>query len=118
MALCRALTEAAQSRLTAITGARDDLPPVLYRAAAPPVASGRTGRTVGWDWGRPLARSFTADVRALTDLIAERTGRVPIEVVLPSPGGVPVVKVIAPGLRFDDRRELGDSGPRTGGVPS
>ncbi|MEU4828783.1 YcaO-like family protein [Actinomadura luteofluorescens] len=49
IALCCALTEAAQSRLTAITGARDDLPAVLYRTAARRNAA-TCGRVHRGDW--------------------------------------------------------------------
>ncbi|MFF5447860.1 YcaO-like family protein [Streptomyces sp. NPDC012888] len=119
IALSRALTEAAQSRLTAITGARDDLPPLLYGAAAHPAAGGRedlgTG-LLGW-WNAPAWGDFDADVRTLAETVAARTGYEPVRVVLPSPTGVPVVKVIAPGLAFDDRTNVSASagGPRTGG---
>ena len=114
IALCRALTEAAQSRLTAITGARDDLPSVLYRTGTPPPRrdAGPGGRPCRWDWAAQDVLGFDEDVRVLTELLAERTGQAPIRVVLPSPDGIPVVKVVAPGSRFDARLELGDSGPR------
>ncbi|MGW6732450.1 YcaO-like family protein [Streptomyces sp. NPDC055013] len=118
IALSRALTEAAQSRLTAITGARDDLPPLLYRPA-----DGRTRtaedvgtRTTAW-WTAPTAGGFDTDVRTLADLIADRTGTEPIRVTLPSPTAIPVVKVLAPGLAFDARTDVSASTgrPRTGG---
>ncbi|MGW3715372.1 YcaO-like family protein [Streptomyces albogriseolus] len=119
IALLRALTEAAQSRLTAIAGARDDLPPVLYRAVGDrPLAREDLGtRTAGW-W-KPSADTndgdFEADIRTLADSIATRTGTEPVRVVLPSPTGIPVVKVIAPGLAFDDRTNVSASAgqPRT-----
>ncbi|SOJ55134.1 hypothetical protein MSIMFB_02623 [Mycobacterium simulans] len=47
VALSRAITEAAQSRLTAISGAREDLPPLLYHRSpgctAMPRCGGRHG---------------------------------------------------------------------------
>lgn len=118
IALSRALAEAAQSRLTAITGARDDLPPLLYRPA-----DGRTRatenlgtRTTTW-WTAPSAGDFDSDVRTLAEVIADRTGTEPMRVTLPSPTAIPVVKVIAPGLAFDDRTDVSASNgrPRTGG---
>ncbi|MFF0300519.1 YcaO-like family protein [Streptomyces sp. NPDC004562] len=118
IALVRALTEAAQSRLTAIAGARDDLPPVLYgTVGARPLTREDLGtRTVAW-WQSPAHGDFEADVRTLADSIATRTGSEPIRVVLPSPTGIPVVKVIAPGLAFDDRTNVSASAgrPRSAG---
>ncbi|MGW0533325.1 YcaO-like family protein [Streptomyces sp. NPDC003032] len=118
VALSRALTEAAQSRLTAITGARDDLPPLLYRPAdGRPRAQEDLGtRAMAW-WTAPAGGDFDADVRALAEIIAGRTGSEPIRVVLPSPTAIPVVKVIAPGLAFDDRTNVSASTghPRIGG---
>ncbi|WP_215449692.1 YcaO-like family protein [Streptomyces sp. ATCC 21386] len=121
IALLRALTEAAQSRLTAIAGARDDLPPVLYRTAGErPLAREELGtRTAEW-WESPTVGNdgdFEADIRTLAAPIATRTGTEPIRVVLPSPTGIPVVKVIAPGLAFDDRTDVSASAgrPRSAG---
>lgn len=113
IALIRALTEAAQSRLTAIAGARDDLPPVLYRTVGerPPAREDLGTRTAPW-WQAPAGGDFDADIRALADSIAARTGTEPIRVVLPSPTGIPVVKVIAPGLAFDDRTNVSASAGR------
>ncbi|MFF0598906.1 YcaO-like family protein [Streptomyces antibioticus] len=107
IALLRALTEAAQSRLTAITGARDDLPPVLYRTAGRPLTTREDlgTRTTDW-WSAAAGHDFDADVRVLAETVAARTGTAPIRVVLPSPTGIPVVKVIAPGLSFDDRTNV------------
>ncbi|OKJ94941.1 hypothetical protein AMK26_30360 [Streptomyces sp. CB03234] len=113
IALTRALTEAAQSRLTAIAGARDDLPPVLYRTAGdrPLVREDLGTRTTPW-WDAPAGGDFDADIRALAGSIAARTGTEPIRVVLPSPTGIPVVKVIAPGLDFDDRTNVSSGAGR------
>lgn len=104
IALCRALTEAAQSRLTAIAGARDDLPPVLYRHTT---GGGREdlGAAVPWD-GRSGSAGLEADIDLLARHIAARTGHEPIRVTLPSPTGIDVVKVVAPGLAFDPRTNV------------
>ncbi|MFJ1730265.1 YcaO-like family protein [Streptomyces sp. NPDC088254] len=119
IALSRALTEAAQSRLTAITGARDDLPPLLYRTASDRarVRENLGAQALTW-WHAPAADDLEADVRELAEVIADRTGNEPVRVVLPSPTGIPVVKVIAPGLAFDDRTNVsaGAGQPRTGGA--
>ncbi|MGI5438631.1 YcaO-like family protein [Streptomyces shenzhenensis] len=110
IALSRALTEAAQSRLTAITGARDDLPPLLYRPAdgRPRTAEDLGTDTLEW-WKAPAGGDFDGDVRTLAEIIADRTGTEPVRVVLPSPTAIPVVKVIAPGLAFDDRTNVSAS---------
>ncbi|WP_205325319.1 YcaO-like family protein [Glycomyces sp. YM15] len=107
VALCRALTEAAQSRVTEIAAARDDLSSGSYRRA-------RTGRTpkpapppqadmVGYD-PIPSVRntSLAEDVRDAVAGVMAVTGRSPLvadhtidEV------GIPVVRVVAPGLLCD-----------------
>ncbi|MER6801538.1 MULTISPECIES: YcaO-like family protein [Streptomyces] len=121
IALLRALTEAAQSRLTAIAGARDDLPPMLYRSVGerPQTREDLGTRTAAW-WRQPADATdgdFEADIRTLADSIATRTSTEPIRVVLPSPTGIPVVKVIASGLDFDDRTNVSASAgrPRSNG---
>jgi len=110
IALQRALTEAAQSRLTAIAGARDDLPPVLYRSVGERPRTRETlgTRTARW-WPLPADGNdgdFESDIRTLAGHIVTRTGTEPIRVVLRSPTDIPVVKVIAPGLAFDDRTDI------------
>jgi ribosomal protein S12 methylthiotransferase accessory factor len=106
VALVRALTEAAQSRLTYIAGARDDIPRHVYR----PPTSGSGRRTF-----RPTIagakRSFLATPSALVGTfraqIADIVGRVrtltgmsPIAVDLARPDtGLSVLFVIAPGLK-------------------
>lgn len=118
IALSRALTEAAQSRLTAVTGARDDLPPLLYRPSDGRIRAIEDlgTHTTSW-WAAPTTGDFDTDIRTLAKLIADRTGSEPIRVTLPSPTALPVVKVIAPGLAFDDRSDVSASTgtPRTGG---
>jgi len=116
VALLRALTEAAQSRLTGITGARDDLPDLLYqirRQAAAPVPTTDAPRVAWVEVATSTATGdLTLDLTALAGIVGTRTGFEPVRVALPSPHGIPVVKVIGPGLRFDDRADL--SAPAAG----
>ena len=107
LALGRALCEAAQSRLMAISGARDDLSPDLYvvsRRLGPRPGPSRGGAGVG------TTRSF-ADVRtaapedseeelsAVIALVTAQAGISPLVVDLTRPGiDLPVVRVV--GLRL------------------
>lgn len=120
VALCRALTEAAQSRLTAIVGARDDIDPMIYRLMGwhAPIADAlaRAGEAhqaridfttipsfastrVGADLAATLARLEAAGVK---DVVAVDLTRPEL--------GVPVVRVLAPeleGLQWRYGRALG-----------
>lgn len=113
VALCRALTEAAQSRLAQIAGSRDDV-------------SGSFGRGTGAAPRRSVARepapamsfrdieSFSTDtigqdLGLAVGRVTSQTGVSPIAVDLTREDlGIPVVKVVAPGLMLDhetvDRR--------------
>jgi len=109
VALLRALTEAAQSRLTMIAGSRDDLYPEDYRRLRDPVAL----RGV---WERIAGGTATRDFRSAPsfdrpdfdqDLTVERellsaAGYPDVVVVdLTRPEfGIPVVRIVVPGLRF------------------
>ncbi|MEX5632815.1 YcaO-like family protein [Parafrankia sp. FMc2] len=128
VALARALTEAAQSRLTAIAGARDDLPELLFRPRLGPPPTGATAPRavpVGGDepWSavsagdRRTSGDLAADVDRLAAAARRRGGFAPLRVVLPTPAGVPVVKVIGPGLRFDARTEVAHPGRSATGGP-
>jgi ribosomal protein S12 methylthiotransferase accessory factor len=102
VALCRAVTEAAQARLTAIAGTRDDLPPRIYsRSAAGPVRPVSPDGAVDWV---PLTagfdRSFATDDEEaawLAGHVAATTGADPLVVDLCT-GAVCVVKVLCPRL--------------------
>jgi ribosomal protein S12 methylthiotransferase accessory factor len=100
VALCRALTEAAQSRVAAIAGTREDLSPSLYYTApsAYPVAA--AAPTVDY---RPATRPPdppTVEIGRLAGRIAEFTGYPPLVVDhTRADVGVPVVRVVCPGLR-------------------
>ncbi|MGQ0839085.1 YcaO-like family protein [Actinokineospora sp.] len=116
IALFRALTEAVQSRMSVISGLREDLGPVSYRgvrSVAPPPAV-----EPNHDWSAVP----TADPRSCApgdELIARLTGQVtaasgrPVLRVDLTPPGEPfaVCKVVTPGLVHDEYLEL----PRTTG---
>jgi YcaO-like protein with predicted kinase domain len=106
VALSRAITEAAQSRLTAISGAREDLPSAIYQRFARvhtfaparksmqpmPEANPTPWHISSTDsLGELLATAATA--------VATVAGAEPLAVVCDFPEAcVPVVKVIAPGM--------------------
>jgi YcaO-like protein with predicted kinase domain len=101
-ALLRALTEAIQSRLAVIAGSRDDIVSGSYA----PVA--RTWRRPWPAAARHSFRSaptvplpgFAAQVRDIVDRVRAQTGMSPMAVDLLRPDfGIPVVFVVAPGLR-------------------
>ena len=105
-ALIRALTEAAQSRLTYIAGNRDDIPRRIYRTP-----TGRPGR---WAF-RPSSADaqrrfdqaptvetigFVEQLRDIVRRVRAQTGMSPVAVDLTRPElGIPVLFVVAPGLR-------------------
>lgn len=104
-ALIRALTEAAQSRLTYIAGSRDDIPRQIYqgpsvlrrRAAFRPTSSGAE-RAFGAAPALPLS-GFRAQLRDVVERVRRLTGMSPMAVDLTRRDfGVPVLFVIAPGL--------------------
>jgi ribosomal protein S12 methylthiotransferase accessory factor len=121
VALLRALTEAVQVRTTYITGSRDDLPPDHFTAptiqrklqhARALMAAPQTARdfrdvptyeseTVGDDLGWILARLQSAGVEEV------------IAVDLTRPDmGVPVARVVIPGLEGPDDQDRYVPGPR------
>lgn len=118
VALSRAITEAAQARLTFIAGARDDISPDTYRQGPFPAPPPRAALL---PWPRALATGVatadatidaTIDAEAATDAeesawlahrVAEVTGRHPLRVVIGDRDELAVVKVLCPGLRHDAR---------------
>jgi ribosomal protein S12 methylthiotransferase accessory factor len=106
VALSRAITEAAQSRLTDIICAREDLPPAIYDRLARVHSYAPLQRTtrklpkaqpIAWDV--PAAHSLNGLVVAAATAIATQAGTEPLAVVCDfADACVPVVKVIAPGL--------------------
>jgi ribosomal protein S12 methylthiotransferase accessory factor len=116
VALSRAITEAAQSRLTVINGTRDDVRGSLYRShrwdTTAPVTP--PDRVRGWHEATArVAGSASAGpgekLRATAGLVSRRTGQPVLSVALSAPDEpLAVVRVIAPGLRFG----TGDECPR------
>ncbi|MEV7087563.1 YcaO-like family protein [Streptomyces sp. NPDC093085] len=114
VALSRAITEAAQSRLTQITGSREDIHPAAYRHA---VHRGpRPATSPGTGWGEVVAQHTNGfatddgDAEYLAARVAAVTGHPPLVVDLTH--GVhqrsefAVVKVLAPTLRYDARHVI------------
>lgn len=108
IALLRALTEAAQSRMTYITGSRDDLFRRDYRAvrigpgrdAVPEEAPARTLRDAP---AAPATRTFGEDVQVLVERL--RAAGLPSVLVVDLGNerwGVPVVRVVVPGAEGPD----------------
>jgi YcaO-like protein with predicted kinase domain len=107
VALLRALTEAAQTRLTLITGARDDMGVAHYVAASDPriheriIARVREGRGERSHQDAPTFEGDTLDedvAHELSRLHAAGLEQV-VVVDLTKPAiGVPVVRVVIPGL--------------------
>lgn len=106
VALSRAITEAAQSRLTAISGAREDLPSMIYHRFARVHAYSATQRTMRQlptaqpiSWEVPDTGSLDDLVVTAATAVAAQAGTEPLAVVCDfADGCVPVVKVIAPAL--------------------
>jgi ribosomal protein S12 methylthiotransferase accessory factor len=101
VALSRALTEAAQSRLTFISGARDDLPELASGQIAMEIFDGFAPPPPGSSFGDlpPHATATVADdLRGAVTLLA-RAGYEPFSVDLTRPEiGIPVVLAFVPGL--------------------
>jgi ribosomal protein S12 methylthiotransferase accessory factor len=121
VALSRAITEAAQSRLTLIAGSRDDCPPAHYRqvkdarAIESHVASleARGGRSFA-DVPHVPGQSIDADVTNVLDRIRRVGVEQAILVDLTRPDlGVPLVRMIVPGLEgWTDKVESNVPGRR------
>lgn len=125
VALARALTEAAQVRLTYIAGIRDDLLPEKYRE--PPDAA-ITQALYDALAERCAPVSFTAVAGMASDDLAQDLRRliaalaaIGIERIVAidlsqSEIAIPVVRVVIPGLEGDPRHPLYRRGPRARGV--
>jgi ribosomal protein S12 methylthiotransferase accessory factor len=111
VALCRALATAARERLALITGVRDDLPvlgletpparPAAVAASAPKVAP-RPRRAFA-ELPTMSTASFAGDVAEVGDRV-RRAGAGPVLVVdlTREEIGLPVARVVVPGLRHRD----------------
>jgi ribosomal protein S12 methylthiotransferase accessory factor len=122
-ALIGAVLEAAQSRLTAISGARDD----IFYSETPPAAGDKLGvalpqpphiRSLSWDslgqWAAPTAE---ANATAIAESLGEAGYPDAVVVDLASPGAdVSVIKALVPGLGSSARArrnvEKRGGGPR------
>jgi ribosomal protein S12 methylthiotransferase accessory factor len=99
IALTRALTEAAQSRLTCIQGGREDLPDFVPARRTPPVeAKHRSRHTIGFD---DIASYRHPSVNDDVEFIIERMrqsgfAQVVVVDITRKEVGIPVVRVIVP----------------------
>ena len=106
IAIARALTEAAQTRLTYIAGGRDDFFPFDYERATDPELLAETWDRLAAPCDEPASFDDLPRIEATTiggelEQLALRVGQV-IVVELTHPElGVPVVKVIVPGRATD-----------------
>lgn len=125
VALSRALTEAAQSRLTFISGARDDMPRDEYSAHLSPDLRGRWRREAHGDGpGRDFAGCPTAPAQTLAEDLDHQLSRLravgiteAVAVDLTKPEfGIPVVRVVVPGLEGVDHSPDYVLGARAGTV--
>lgn len=115
VALARAVTEAAQTRLTQITGSREDIHPAAYRPGPSPHAPAHDGGQA-LTWPQITARytsGFPGDeeeARHLAAQVAARTGADPLAVDLTwgpwEREELAVVKVLAPHLRYTVRHVI------------
>ncbi|MEU9714033.1 YcaO-like family protein [Streptomyces sp. NPDC047976] len=111
IALTRAVTEAAQSRLTAIAGTRDDLPSDLGSFDTPPFHPPQTAGLAPWPETTarftPARGGFADQVRTVARQLAYVTGHEPAALDLSAPNGpVHAVQVACPGTRSRIRRSM------------
>ncbi|MFD5717213.1 YcaO-like family protein [Streptomyces sp. NPDC127036] len=114
VALSRAITEAAQSRLTQITGSREDIHPAAYRPAVHQGPDRAAGPGIGWaQVALQHTTGFATDdgeAEHLAARVQAVTGYSPLVVDLThGPHQRPefaVVKVLAPALRYDARHVI------------
>jgi len=105
VALSRAITEAAQSRLTQIVGTRDDIASAAYRVGrvSPPEAP--AGPLLTWadvhsQYASLPRETDTAEADRLAERVREVTSYAPLRVVLEDRAEFAVVKVVCPGMRL------------------
>ncbi|MEW1599351.1 YcaO-like family protein [Streptomyces sp. NPDC093808] len=110
IALTRALTEAAQSRLTVIAGTRDDLADAPGSSDTAPVRPATSTGLIPWP--EATAR-FTLPEAGFARLVAEAaacvhsvTGHEPVALDLSEAGPVHAVQVVCPGARSRIRRSM------------
>ena len=111
VAFSRAVTEAAQSRLTTISGSRDDIPPRTYAqpegALPKPTA---TGKMTNWNELMSQYDSlFTTDEDEeawVAQLVKAVTGFEPMVIDLCASADLAVVKVVCPGTNILTRHDI------------
>jgi ribosomal protein S12 methylthiotransferase accessory factor len=97
VALCRALTEAAQSRLTLIAGARDDIDSRLYYGGTSVLPPGVPCTYT--EIPTAVSDDIAADVERASRAVQDVTGVEPLVVDLSRDSvGIPVVRVVCPGM--------------------
>lgn len=111
VAFSRAVTEAAQSRLTTISGSRDDIPPRTYTqpegAVSRPATTGKMT-----DWNELISRYnslFTTDEDEeawVAHVVKTVTGSEPMVIDLSASADLAVVKVICPGVNYLVRHDI------------
>ncbi|WP_435058541.1 YcaO-like family protein [Streptomyces sp. bgisy060] len=111
IALTRAVTEAAQSRLAAIAGTRDDLPSDPGSFDAPPFRPAKTTGITPWPEATghfPLAGGgFAEQARDVARQVARVTGHEPVALDLSAPDSpVYAVQLVCPGTRSRIRRSM------------
>jgi ribosomal protein S12 methylthiotransferase accessory factor len=102
IALSRALTEAAQSRLTFIAGSRDDLFPDVYEPAPNTPSVAATSPTLDFRTRKSpcLGATFEEDLATTLDLLSAAGFPHVIAVDHTKPEfGIPVVAIVVPGAR-------------------
>jgi ribosomal protein S12 methylthiotransferase accessory factor len=117
VALSRAITEAAQSRLTAIVGSRDDLPPIYdhvrhstARAPEPPTPPSPWHEVPASPWNdvtgasTPTFTDVADELRWVCSEVTRVSGCEPLLVDLSTDDDFAVVKVIIPGAAFNSYR--------------
>ncbi|MFJ6213732.1 YcaO-like family protein [Streptomyces sp. NPDC092296] len=111
IALTRALAEAAQSRLTAIAGTRDDLPGDPASFDAPSFRPAQTTGLAPWSeaaghFVQPSG-GFAEQAGDVARRVAHATGHEPVALDLSDPAGpVHAVQVVCPGTRSRIRRSM------------
>ncbi|HEY9372281.1 YcaO-like family protein [Streptomyces sp.] len=111
IALTRAVTEAAQSRLAAIAGTRDDLPSDPGSFDAPSFRIARNGALAHWaevtGCFAPASGGFAEQARDVAARMAPVTGHEPLALDLSAPDcPVHAVQVVCPGTRSRIRRSM------------
>jgi ribosomal protein S12 methylthiotransferase accessory factor len=111
IALTRALTEAAQSRLTAIAGTRDDLPSDPSSFDTPPFHPAKTTGLAPWPQATGhftrAGGGFAEQTGDVAQRIAHVTGHEPVALDLSAQGApVHAVQAVCPGTRSRIRRSM------------